>query len=237
MSLTSLNNSTPQLPTFPDISSAQEAPPTETTHVIRTMPVRLKLYAIADNDEGFHDYVDEIESNGDSNPKLVTYWAGSSKPPAYTVECHSYWRVIPGTTYILHSGDTFKRACSVTHGISTTDSTEISVEVGAEGGGFSASLAASFGHSVTVTTEETVTTEITAGPVPENKICVISLYQLIDEIRVVGSDGNLLNYAARGDVDFTNDEHYSGAYLALKKVNQIFPAGTTFLLEKNFSAV
>ena len=89
---------------------------------------------------------------------------------------------------------------------------------------------------MTVTNEEAVTTQIAAGPVPENKICVIAMYQLIDEIRVVGSDGNLLNYAARGDVDFT-DDNYSGAFLSIKKVNQIFPSGTTFLLEKHFPTV
>jgi len=137
-----------------------------------------------------------------------------------------YWRMVPGTFLQLTSGTSISKSWSYQHGVSTTDSNSISAQLGISGEGISASLTASFSHSVTINDQQTTTTTFTIQG-PETGTRVWLLWDLTYEFALVHKDTDSLipTGTYRGDVDFSDDDHYSGAYLHYEWNSKIVSSG------------
>jgi hypothetical protein len=122
--------------------------------------------------------------------------------------------MVPGTFTHLKPGTQIQKAWQYGYGVSTTDSQSITAQVGIKVGDLSAGLSDTFSHSVTINDQQTETTQYTIAP-PASGTRVWLLWDLMYEFMVVKSGTNEIIPAGtyRGDVDFANDDHYSGAYL------------------------
>lgn len=223
------------LPAFPVIDSLQWAPPTQTDPVeISSKPVPLVIHADADNAGYANDVWDTPASSG--SPRLNNWWPEATPPPRL-LRLRSFWRLVPGTFTHLAPGTRFKKSWQYTHGVSTTDEQSISVEVGIEGGGLSAGLSATFSHSVTVSDEQTETTTFSVDP-PAEGVRVWVLWDLMYELSVLDQHSGAIipTGTYRGDVDFSNDDHYSGAYLNYAWTHLIISSGNLIPQDKVFPA-
>jgi len=204
-----------ELPPLPKIESLDWQPPdhTDPVEVGHTpLDVRLHIFADADN-ANYQDWVVDVPTS-EGFPRLNNWWSGCEPPSPRQLVLRQFWRYVPNTYTQVYPGNTFSKSWEYTHGVSTTDSQSITIEIGFEGKGLSAGLSATFGHSVTVTDESKETTQYTVGPPPDGSIRVWLLWDLRYQMLLVDRDRKVVPATTyRGDVGFSDDRHYSGAYL------------------------
>lgn len=229
---------TSDMPAFPPILSLyQQLPEQSDPKVVSTSTKRLALYADSDEDSK-NAYVGD--QAGVAAPGLTafleTYWDG--KPASdYTLTMRQYWRMVPGTYTLVQPGGSFTRSYQVTTGISTTDTDTLSAELGISGDGLSASVSASFSHSVTTSEETIVKTTVSAGAPPDGSQRVWVLWQLVDEIVALDPSGNVLvaNQGRKGNVAWNGQGRQSnGAFLSYKNVQQAFPSDIYMAQQQDF---
>jgi len=99
-------------------------------------------------------------------------------------------------------------------------------------------MSATFSHSVTVSDEQTQTTEFTVESPAPGYTRVWVLWDLMYELAVLDANtgGQLRAGTYRGDVDFTNDSHYSGAYLNYNWTLKVISSGNLFPQSRDFAA-
>lgn len=232
------NSST--FPPLPKIESVDWRPPTETERqeiAISLKPVRIN----ADSDNsGYHDVVWDVPGQPPNslvvNPRLMNFWTNQG-PPARLLRLRQFWGLVPFSYVNLGPGNSFTKTFSYTHGISTTDQQSITMQLGIEGKGFSLGLSETFSHSVTVIDERTQTEEYSViGPDKGTRVWM--LWDLRYEVSVVDCNTKdaIVYGPYRGDVDFTDDKHYSGAYLNYSWTTKTFSSGTLVLAERDFSS-
>lgn len=121
------------------------------------------------------------------------------------------------------------------HGVTTTDSQSITAEIGIAAKGLSAGLSATFSHSVEITDQQTQTTQFNIDP-PASGVRVWVLWDLMYEFSIVypNTDSPIPTGVYRGDVDFTDDKHYSGAYLSYAWTHLVISSGNLFSQDKVF---
>ncbi len=212
------------LPAFPTIDSLNWSPPSQTEPVEMVRSTRnLIIYADADN-ANYQDNVWDQET-GDGAPRLNNWWDGNA-PVARQFVLRKYWKMVPGTFTHLSPGTQLQKSWEYDHGISTTDTESITAQMGFSGGGLSASLSATLSHSVTINDLQKTTTQFTIQP-PASGTRVWLLWDLMYQFMIVRSDSNdpIPQGTYRGDVDFSNDDHYSGAYLNYRWTNLTVSAG------------
>lgn len=107
-------------------------------------------------------------------------------PTGNQIQYKRYW--VRLAMQVLTGPQTYEHGIQSTQGMSVTDEKKISASIGIAVKGLSASLTATFSHSVTVSQQETVTNNYTV-PVPAGKTCNWALWQLIDEFVILDSDG------------------------------------------------
>jgi len=223
------------LPPFPVMTGLTQllpdhSPSVETINSTR----RVNLYADADNADR-QDWVSDTPTSSGS-PRLNNYWDGSQRP-SYVLRLRSYWKQVPGTyTHVLPGGG-FSKQYTVEHGVSTTDSQTISAQFGVSGEGLSAELTATFEQSVTVTNSQSQSTTYNAGAPADGYTRVWLLWQLVHEFDMVKPEDHsklIETKQGRGDVDFSNDSHYSGAYLSFPRVHMVFPTYTLMPQQQDF---
>ena len=96
-----------------------------------------------------------IESNAVPDIAKRTVIALNGLPiPVYSVVSRTYWKNAGGWT--IAPGDNYECDTSYTIGVSTTDTSSWSAEVGAKDGGFEAKISESFSHSVTLSDSKTI---------------------------------------------------------------------------------
>jgi hypothetical protein len=224
-----------RIPEFPNIDSVNWAPPSQTQPVeVSRTRTKLMIYADADN-ANYQDFVwDEPTSSG--APRLNNWWGNDSKPQDHELVLRHFWRMVPGTFTHLSPGTRLQQSWQYTHGVSTTDSQSITAQVGISAEGVSAGLSATFSHSVTISDQQTQTTQFNVDP-PTAGTRVWVLWDLMYEMAVVkpGTFTPIPAGTYRGDVDFSNDDHYSGAYLNYKWTHLIVSSGNLFPQSKDFS--
>ena len=226
------------LPPFPPITDIlTQLPDQSDPIVIATSPVRLLLYANSDN-SGNSAYVADIP--GTMTPGnysfLKNYW-GDGPARQYTLTLRRYWRQVPGTYTLVLPGGAFKKTFTTSHGISTTDSQSLSAELGVEGGGLSAKISATFSHSVTVSDATQESSEFSAGEPPPNSQRVWIIWQLVEEIVALDSNGAVIpaSDGREGDVVWlTIFPSFSGAWLSYPNVQQPFPTTVFMPQQKDF---
>lgn len=228
-------------PPRPTIESVDWRPPTETERkevAITQKPVRIN----ADSDNsGYHDVVWDVPGLPPNslviNPRLINFWPGQG-PAAHVLRLRQFWALVPFSYVTLGPGESFKKSFSYTHGVSMTDQHSITTQLGIEGKGFSLGLSETFSHSVTVIDEQTHTEEYGISG-PDEGTLVWMLWDLRYELSVVNANTKdpIVYGPYRGDVDFTDDKHYSGAYLNYCWTMKTLSSGTLVRAEKVFSSV
>ena len=201
------------LPALPTIASLDWDPPATTSpELISVLTKPLIIRADSDNSGYWAMVYDEL-GKGD-NARIDAYWPGQSPEP-HRLRLRRYWARVPDTYTRLPAGTSLKNSWAYTHGVSTTDSQSITVQIGASGEGLSASIAATFSHSVTVTDQTTRTQEYSVDSPAAGFTRVWLLWDLMYEFAVIhaGNEDPIKTGTYRGDVRFTDDKHWSGAYL------------------------
>jgi len=141
----------------------------------------------------------EWASGGFFDPKDLIIGVLSPAVPDYTLVYRLYWNQ---AAYQQASGpQDFIYTADVTEGMSTTDSTTISGEFGVDVKGISAKLSVAFQHSITISEEHKVSHQYRIK-IPEGKIGVWTLWQLVQEIIAVDSSGKQVQYSGEVDLAF-----------------------------------
>lgn len=224
----------PQITSLNDESAQQSAP-----IVVAISSERLHLFADSD-DSSIQMWVSDIPGQAipHSSAVLRNYW-GDGPPRQYTLTLRRYWRKVPGSYTRVNHGNGFSHTVTITHGISTTDTQSLSAELGIEAGGLSAKVSATFGHSVEITDEVSITKTYQIDEPAVGMIRVWELWQLVDEIVALDSQGNIIpsSDGREGDVEWIVGEpmmRTSGAYLSYPKVQQVFPSETYVPAQADF---
>jgi hypothetical protein len=225
------------IPPFPTIDSLNWAPPAQTNpvEISHVDNARLMIYADADN-ANYQNYVLDVPASSGA-PRLNNWWSGHEPQGPRRLVLRQFWKAVPGTFTHLSDGTKLQQSWQYTHGVSTTDSESITAQVGIEGDGLSAGLSATFSHSVTVSEQTTQTTQFSVDP-PAQGTRVWILWDLMYEMMVVTQNGGIIipTGTYRGDVDFADDKHYSGAYLNYKWTHLIVSSGNLFPQDKVFAS-
>ncbi|VIO76510.1 hypothetical protein [Bradyrhizobium ivorense] len=225
------------LPPFPTIDSLSWAPPAQTapTEAARIDNVSLNIYADADN-ANYQDWVSDVP-RGSGNPRLNNWWSGQAPRSPRRLVLRHYWRLVPGTFTHLSPGSHLRQSWQYTSGISTTVSQSITAQVGISADGISAGLSATFGRSVTVSSQTSTTTEYSVDP-PASGTRVWMLWDLMYDFSVVDQNTGTVIPAGtyRGDVDFSGDRHYSGAYLSYPWTHLVVSSGNLVSQDRIFPA-
>jgi len=200
------------MPPFPPITSLMEELPDQTDSVFISLSnqQRLLMYAMSLHYSKIQGWVsDTINHMNDVNPGVILRsWGDGCEPTTYNLQLRAYWQQVPNTYTHVNPGGGFSKTYTSSHGITTTDSQTISAELGLEGGGLSAKITATFGHTVETSQQTSEQTEYTVGAPDNGFVRVWVLWQLVHEI-VAWDDGGLLipssvGSAGTGDVFFTN---------------------------------
>ncbi|HEX4302137.1 MAG TPA: hypothetical protein VHZ78_05060, partial [Rhizomicrobium sp.] len=241
-----------QLPDVPPIVSLHEKPPPESARrVVGTTATRLKIFANSDNTSKTA-WVDDTPVPlaaphglrvGDGTPAtLVNYWDGGPAAP-YTLTMRQYWQLVDGSYTQIPEGGSLSITISQTTGISTTDTESISAELGITGGGLSATMSATFSHSVTTSQENTLSKTMSVGPPPPGMIRVWVCWQLVDELVALDAGGNVIpsnegpdgTSSRKADICWFGGLGWvSGAYVYYPNVQQLFPSETFIYSEADF---
>lgn len=225
-----------RLPDFPDIDSLNWSPPPQTdwVEVSRVDNPKTWIYADADN-ANYQDWVVDVPS-GSGCPRLNNWWSGHEPQKPRRLLLRKCWKLVPGTFTHLSQGTHLRQSWQYTHGVSTTDSQSITAQMGIQADGISAGLSATFSHSVTVSDQTTQTTEYSVDP-PAEGTRVWLLWDLMYEMLLVNQSTGAPIPAGtyRGDVDFTDDRHYSGAYLTYRWTNLTVSSGYLVPQQKDFT--
>lgn len=232
----------PALPPLPKISSLDEELPQQSTPVVvATSSERLCLFANSDNSSR-NAWISDIPGQKipGSDAVLAKYW-DDGPPRQYTLTLRHYWRQVPGSYTRVNPGDSFDQKVTITHGVSTTDTESLSAELGVQAGGLSAKVTATFEHSVSVTDEVSVEKTYAVDAPATGMVRVWLLWQLVDEIVALDSQGNVIPVSdgREGDVWWTFSSPFpykSGAFLSYPNVQQAFPSENYVPAQADFPA-
>jgi hypothetical protein len=134
-----------------------------------------------------------------------TGWYG--KRPDYMLARRRWWRKI--AQRVVDPGTGFSVEYTTTHGISTTDTSQLSAEVGVEVEGVGVTIQAGFSNSITTSTETTVTnTYPYTGPA--DATTVWALWQLMEELVALDDNEKVVSWS-RGTYAATWAEARGGA--------------------------
>jgi hypothetical protein len=215
------------LPPRPTIESVVWEPPATSDPVVFTAPDRrLLLHANSDN-SGKAAMVPDYPGATDKSTMatLRNYW-GNRDPAQYTLTLQEYWRLVPATYTQVMQGGGYTESYSVTEGVSATTSQSLSAQLGVDEAGISASITATFDHSVTTSTERSYSRSYSVGSPPEGKIRVWMLWQLMHDMAALDSNGRVIaGDQGEGDVYWWGPgDSVSGAYLSYSPVKVSIPS-------------
>jgi hypothetical protein len=190
------------------------------------------MFADADSHD-WQQWVPDVPSPPDG--PLLNFWDGAP-PAAYALTMRSYWVLVPQTYTQVARGGKFEKQYTTSSGIATTDSQTLSAELGVDIDGLGAKISAEFSHSVTTSEQQQQTTTYDVTNDTGGATRVWMLWQLIDEVIALDSNGNLISNPTRhGDVNWA--EHApSGAYLYYKNLHQLFPSTILVPTQKDFAS-
>jgi hypothetical protein len=135
-------------------------------------------------------------------------------PAGAKIAYKRHWHKVYGTT--IHGPQHFSKEISTTHGMSETNSQELSAELGVDIKGLSGKLSATTTHSITISDESKVT-DTYSFDVPKHKVCVYSFWELVEVFALVDAAGNPISWQggvwlfnlAKFSADFPNNRFTS----------------------------
>ncbi|HEX8567112.1 MAG TPA: hypothetical protein VF648_15830 [Pyrinomonadaceae bacterium] len=215
-------------PPFPTIGGLMWRPPQQSDSVVQgTTTNRLMIFAAA-NTHSYTQYVPDTPG-----ATLLDYWDGQGAAQ-YTLTMRSYWVLIPGSYTQVIPGDSYENSYTTTSGISTSASQTLTAELNAGVEGLSATLTAEFAYTVdTSVTNEQTRTYTVSGPT-DGLTKVWMLWQLIDELVALDSNGLVVaNPTRMADIDW-DGHNASGAYVHYTDLDQHFPTTIIVPVQMNF---
>ena len=182
-------------PPMPRIESVDWEPPASGPRVVRkTTADHLKIHLTGPDGQDGGDVSDvlvPIDSIPVGEIGLLGY--ADNQPAAdYTLTLRSYWVPVPGSYTRVYDGGEKQITTTTTSGITTTDSSTISAELGVDVGGLSAKISASFGQSVETSNQTSQEVTHSIGSPEKGYVRVWMMWQLVDEIVALGADGNVI---------------------------------------------
>jgi len=210
-------------------------PPDQTTPVDTPSPDRLLIQANSVHHNWFAWVADQPAKPGDPYPNLIGYntdvWNGDSAP--YTLTMRSWLVLVPNSYTQVSNPNSTTRTASATYGVSQSDTTTISTELGVEAEGLSAKLQASFSQTVTTSTETTETIERKVEA-PSGMTRVWMLWQVMNELAALDQNGKVMGIPTRrGWANFV-DEGPDDAFLTYASTQQLFPSKYVLVGVKDF---
>lgn len=173
------------LPTGPD-----DLPPAVSPSiVVSTNDIPLFIYFWGDEGPDHGSYFAVTTAN---TPPLSL---SPSFPSPSRIAYNRYW--LNAGNYIIVGPQTFSQSITTTEGMSVTDSTTLSAEVGVAVGDLSAKLSATTSHSVTISNDQSQTQTYTLPETPAGKTCVYTLWQLVDEFILVDGNNNPIQWSGK----------------------------------------
>lgn len=196
--------------------------------------IPLRIHAVADNASDAGDIWDFPADQGDSR---LNNWSTGSAPPNRLLRLRQFWRRVPGTFTHIPPSTQLQKSWPYTHGVSTTDEESISAQLGTLGGGLRAGIAATLSHSVAISKQQVRTTRYTVNG-PAQGVCVWVLWDLMYELTVIDATtkAQIPIGPYRGDVHFTNNGYYSGAYLHYEWTRKIISSGHLVQQSRTFAS-
>jgi hypothetical protein len=129
---------------------------------------------------------DKGEARGAFVPAVLPY--GTNPPfPISQIRYHRYW--LRNNTYVIKGPQHFSKSINYTHGMSNTNRTTLSCELGVELKGLSAKLSKTIENEITISEQESVT-DTFEFDAERGEIVVYTLWQLIDEFALTDDQGN-----------------------------------------------
>lgn len=174
------------LPPFPVINLNEQPPEQSDRITLGTSSARLGLRfdSMHSSDGGMVD--DTLWRHFPNSDWVIEGYDEGSSRPDYTLTLRRYWQRVDWTQ--VPALGSFERTYDAQYGLSTTTTQSISAELGVSVDGLGASLTADFSETVTISTQESVSTKYTATA-PANEIVVWVIWQLVDEIVALKPDG------------------------------------------------
>ncbi|MDO3382383.1 hypothetical protein [Gilvimarinus algae] len=168
----------PDFPPVPKPANQDEFPPNTSTSVL-----------VSTSDSNFFIYFwgDDGEDHGSYAPANQDTYTDPQFPLQSKIQYKRYW--LNTGSYKIIGKQQFSKSIATTQGMSTTDTQTFSAELGVAVNGLSAKLSESTSTSITISEQKTVT-ETYSFEVPEGKVCVYTLWQLIEEFALTDQAGN-----------------------------------------------
>ena len=212
----------PIMPPSPPISGLNWRPPDTGPFVDTPSDLRLHLAAYSKHHTWFAYVPDIPHAPGDPYPNLIGYADGLG-PAAYTLTLRSYLQLIPDSYQLVTYPNSETRTYEASYGISTSETSTVSAELGIAGDMLSATIQASFSQTVTVEQTTTETTSRTVEATP-GMTRVWTLYQVINELMALDAGGKVIATGTRdGWANFV-DEGPDDAFLLYDTVDALFPS-------------
>jgi hypothetical protein len=225
-------------PTLPTIASLQWEPPAKGTLDVRgTSTDRLKINWIGKPNDYFDDIPSASTSPGPPGYLLDRYTDGQ---PAsnYTLTMRSYFIPVPGSYTRVFEGGSVNRTYTTTYGITTTDSTTLSAELGVDADSLSAKISESFTHTVETSSSTTKSVTYNIGAPEPGFTRVWMMWQLVDEIVALGADGNIIPNPERVGVIVPRGPPYPPLDIPIPlqytNLDQAFPSQTFVPAQQDF---
>jgi hypothetical protein len=234
-------------PPIPQLAEQTTIPTNSAFVRLETIPRRLLLWAESDNSSRNARVSDipnqphPLSADG-AGPRLLNYW-NQGGPAQYVLQLREYWRPVNRSFRRVLPGGGGSISFTHTTGVSTTDTQSVTATLGLGGQSSlaSASISATFSHSVT--TDESLTENYVTniGAPRGGMVRIWGQYQLMHELIALDGNGDQLKTGCRCPQDRKGEVQWlapfpghSGAFVSYEATRWLFPSKVFYDYQKDF---
>jgi hypothetical protein len=183
------------LPVIPKPTGLGDRPSDSPRIVVSTTKEKLNvLWDCDDNSSQFYVIDPDpsnsvVSNNAQPSSVMIEWWGGR---PDYTLTMRRYWTIADWTQVVY--ADTYTKSLTETYGVSTTETTSLSAEIGVEFEGLSAKMTQTFETSTTISSESTTTEEWQFKNEEKGSIAYAILWQLVEEFAALDANAKYVSW-------------------------------------------